>query len=385
MSLKKRAWKLIVLLGLVSLFADMTYEGARSITGPFLSILGVNGATVGIVVGLGELIGYAFRAVSGYLTDKTHRYWLITFIGYTINLFAVPLLALSSNWQMAAFLIILERFGKAIRVPARDAMLSYASKHTGRGVGFGVHEALDQVGAIVGPLLMAGILLYQKNYRLGFATLVIPAILALILLFITRLSYPRPQDLEVKKLSLQAKGFTRSYWVYLLAVGLVAAGYADFALIAYHFEKISVVSPACIAFFYAIAMGVDGIAALIMGKWFDQRGISILAFITALSALFAPLVFFGGFYFALLGMILWGIGMGAQESIMRASIASLIHPNKRASAYGILNLVFGVFWALGSALIGLFYDVSLMYVVAFSLITQLIGAGLFLSVKLRRA
>lgn len=381
MTLKKNALKFIVLLGLVSLFADITYEGARSIIGPYLSILGASGSVVGVIVGLGELIGYGIRAVSGYISDKTRQYWALTFVGYILNLMAVPLLALANHWQMAAFLIILERFGKAIRVPARDALLSYATKQTGRGWGFGIHEALDQIGGILGPLVIALILFLKQSYQLAFAFLAIPAVMALIVLLITRMSYPRPQEMEKQAFSLQTKGLTRQYWVYVLAVGFVAAGYADFALIAYHFQKASILTPIWVAFFYSIAMGVDGIAALIMGRLFDIRGISILVIITALASLFAPFVFLGGFYAALIGMILWGIGMGSQESIMRAIVATLVPVNKRGTAYGMLNLIFGVFWAVGSALIGLFYDISLLYVVTFSMLAQLASLPLFLSIK----
>lgn len=384
MTLRKTAVRLIVLLGIVSLFADVTYEGARSITGPFLSILGASGAAVGLIVGLGELIGYSFRGIAGYLADKTKRYWLLTIIGYVINLFAVPLLAFANNWKIAGLLIILERFGKAIRVPARDAMLSFAAKHTGRGWGFGLHEALDQIGAVVGPLLIAALLLFNESYRIGFAALSLPAILAIVVLLLARYSYPRPQDLEPVKLSLKTGGLTKTYWIYLLAVGFVAAGYVDFALIAYHFQKASIVSPVWIPFLYAIAMAVDGLSALIIGRVFDWKGISFLAFITLFASLFAPFVFLGDFTGAVIGMVFWGVGMGAQETIMRAIVARLVPPHKRGSAYGLLNTSFGIFWAIGSALIGFFYDISLIYVVVFSLVMQIAAIPLFLTVRLRK-
>ncbi len=381
MKLRQLALRFIVLLGIVSLFADMTYEGARSISGPYLSLLGASGAAVGIIVGLGELIGYGIRGISGYLSDKTQRYWLLTFIGYIINLAAVPLLALAGSWQMAAMLIILERLGKAIRTPARDAMLSYATKHTGRGWGFGLHEALDQIGAVIGPLALAVLLYLHESYRFGFAVLLIPALLSILTLVLARISFPKPQMLEVATPSLHTTGFSRTFWIYLLAVGFVGAGFVDFALIAYHFQKAATVSPAWIPFLYAIAMAVDGLAALIMGRLFDLKGLSVLALVTAITSLFAPLVFLGSFTAVLVGMILWGISMGAQESIMRAAVATFVPPQKRGAGYGMLNLVFGVFWAAGSAIKGLFYDISLIYLVVFSLVMQLISIPLFLSIK----
>jgi len=162
---KSSALKFILLMGLTSLFADMTYEAARSITGPFLATFGASAALVGFVAGFGEFLGYSLRLVSGYLADKTQRYWMITIIGYFINLLAVPALALAGNWQIASLLIILERAGKAIRTPARDAMLSHAGSHIGMGWAFGVHEALDQLGALVGPLIISVVLYYKGGYQ----------------------------------------------------------------------------------------------------------------------------------------------------------------------------------------------------------------------------
>ena len=132
-NLRSHALKFIILLGIVSLLADMTYEGARSITGPYLAILGANAVVVGFVAGFGEFIGYALRLVSGYLSDKTRKYWAITITGYFINLLAVPLLALAGSWEIAAVLLITERMGKAFRTPARDVMLSHACSEVGQG------------------------------------------------------------------------------------------------------------------------------------------------------------------------------------------------------------------------------------------------------------
>jgi MFS-type transporter involved in bile tolerance (Atg22 family) len=173
-----QALKFVILLGVVSLFADMTYEGARSAVGPFLGMLGASALVVGLVSGGGELVGYTLRLWSGRLADRTRQYWVITFVGYAVNLLAVPLLAFAGNWQMAALLVVLERAGKALRTPARDAMLSYATKSTGRGWGFGLHEALDQIGATVGPLVLTVVIAQSGDYRRGFLTLIIPAIAA---------------------------------------------------------------------------------------------------------------------------------------------------------------------------------------------------------------
>ena len=181
-----KAMRFVLLLGVVSLLADVTYEAARSISGPFLAVLGASAALVGLVAGLGELIGYGLRVVSGILSDRTGRYWTMTLLGYAVNLLAVPALALAGRWEVAAVLLIAERFGKSIRTPARDAMLSHAAADVGRGWAFGINEAMDQIGAVLGPLLMAAVLAWKNDYRDGFAILLIPSLLALSVLVIAR-------------------------------------------------------------------------------------------------------------------------------------------------------------------------------------------------------
>ncbi|MGQ9720720.1 MAG: MFS transporter [Candidatus Jordarchaeum sp.] len=359
----------------------MTYEGARSITGPYLSILGASGTVVGIVAGLGELIGYGLRFISGYISDRTGKYWTVTLSGYVINLFAVPLLALAGRLDIAILLIITERMGKGIRTPARDAMLSHATTQMGRGWGFGIHEALDQIGAILGPLIVAAILYFEGSYQVSFAVLLVPALLALSVLARARLLYPRPRAFEEEKAKLQSKGYPKVFWLYLVAVALIAAGFVDFSLIAFHFKEVAIVSDDWIPIFYATAMAVDALAALLLGRLFDRVGIPILIAATIISLVCAPLAFMGNFYFALLGVALWGVGMGAQESIMRAIIAGMVSIDRRGSAYGIFNTGFGIFWFLGSALMGMLYDVSIPALIAFSVVAQLASIPIFLLVR----
>ena len=372
------ALRFVVLIGIVSLFADMTYEGARSITGPYLAVLGASGTIVGIVAGFGELVGYGLRLLSGYLSDRTGRYWTVTLVGYVLNMVAVPLLALAGRWEVAALLMIAERAGKAIRTPPRDAMLSHATQTMGRGWVFGLHEALDQIGAVLGPLTVTAVLYFNGSYQTGFAVLLVPAVLALTVLLVARLLYPRPRDLEAIIPELETQGFPRKFWLYIAAASLIGAGYVDFPLIAYHFEKASIVSDNWIPIFYAVAMGVDALAALVFGSLFDRRGLPVLIFATLVSAFFAPLAFLGGSYLACIGMALWGVGMGAQESIMRAVIAEMVPANRRASAYGIFNAGFGLSWFLGSALMGFLYDFSITWLIVFSVLAQLASLPLFL-------
>ncbi|MBP2045648.1 MFS transporter [Methanobacterium aggregans] len=383
--LKSNAWKFIILLGFVSLLADMTYEGARSITGPYLALLGASALTVAFVSGFGELIGYILRFFSGYLSDKTRRYWAITIVGYIINLLAVPLIALAGSWEIAAVLLITERLGKAVRTPARDVMLSHATSQVGSGWGFGIHEAMDQIGAILGPLIVALVLVLNGTYRTGFAVLIVPALLAIIVLIVSRFLYPRPHDMERTMPQLDMKGFKRNYWIYMAGVALLAAGFADFPIIAYHFQGQAIVSQAMIPVLYAVAMGVDALAALVFGRLFDREGVSIMVVVAVISSLFAPLIFLGGFYTALLGMALWGVGMGAQESIMRAAVALMAPSERRGVAYGAFNTVYGISWFAGSVVMGLLYGLSLFYLVAFSMIMQLASTPLFFSLRKMKA
>jgi len=378
---KAAAWKFIILVGVVSLFSDMTYEGARSISGPFLGELKASALVVGVVAGLGEFLGYALRLGSGYLADRLGKYWLITFIGYALNLLAVPLLALAGSWEIAAALLLAERIGKAVRTPARDAMLSHATASVGRGWGFGFHEAMDQIGAVAGPLIVAVVLYYRGGYREGFAVLLLPAVLALVVIAIAARLYPHPQHLEVSAPTLETTGFNRPYWLYVAAVGLLGAGYADFPLIAYHFGKTALLPSEWIPLFYAVAMGVDAVAALILGRLFDRLGMPVIMGTAVLSAFFAPLVFLGGFKLALLGMVLWGVGMGSLESIIKAALAEMVPRDRRATGFGLFNASLGLFWLLGSALMGLLYDFSLGALVAFSVMAQLLAIPFFLAVS----
>lgn len=381
---KTAALKFVVLLGTVSLFADVTYEGARSITGPFMSILGASATIVGVVAGLGELSGYALRLVSGYLADRTGRYWTIIFLGYAINLLAVPLLALAGHWEIAAVLMVTERMGKAIRTPARDVMLACAAGPIGRGWCFGLHEALDQIGAVSGPLIVAAVLYFRGSYQESFGILLFPALIALSLLLAAKRSYPHPHDLEPAAIKLEGKGYSRTFWLYVVAVGFIAAGYADFALVAYHLKKASVAADYWIPIFYAVAMGVDAVAALVLGRVFDRIGFSVLIFAVLLSVFFAPLVFMGGFYAALAGMVLWGIGMGAQESVVRAAIADMVPASRLGLAYGVLNTVYGFFWFGGSVLMGVLYDFSLVTLIGFSVAIQLASVPMLILAKIHR-
>lgn len=382
-STSKTALKFVVLIGIVSFFADMTYEGGRSIAGPYLQILGASGALVGFVSGFGELIGYGVRIFSGYISDKTQRYWTIAYFGYIINLIAVPLVALAGDWELAAFFLIMERFGKGIRNPPRDAMLSYAGTQMGSGWAFGLHEALDQLGAVLGPLIVAIVLAINNNYNESFALLLIPALLALIILAFGRYSYPHPKRFDTSSTFLQTTGFPQVFWIFLLAMALLGMGFVDFPLIAYHLKSIALVPNIIIPIFYAIAMGIDGIAALAFGRLYDRTGMIILVFAAFVSSIIAPFAFMENSYSVLFGMICWGVSLGAQEALTGAIIGGMISKDKRSTAYGIFNTGYGFAWFIGSTLMGIFYDFSIPLLVAFSIITQLLSVPLLIFLSRR--
>jgi MFS family permease len=369
MNYKTSALWFVVFLGVVSLCADATYEGARSITGAYLGSLGASGTVVGLVAGFGELIGYGLRIAIGFLSDRTRQYWRITTLGYTINTAVVPLLALTHTWPAAASLMIAERTGKAIRTPPRDVLLSHGAMRVGSGFGFGLHEAMDQIGAVAGPLLVAAMLSWQLGYRGGFAILVIPAVLGMTVLLVIQRIYPNPREFEPQVADLEAAGLPRLFWLYLGAIALIAAGFADFPLIAFHLQQTRVESTP-IALLYALAMGVDAIAALIFGRWFDRIGLWSLMIAVSLSLFFAPLVFSQWVALAGVGMVLWGIGMGAQESIMKAAVAGIVPAQRRGSAFGIFNTGYGLAWFAGSVVMGWLYDTSLPVLIGFSVLLQ---------------
>lgn len=370
------AFNFVLLIGIANLFADLTYEGARSINGQFLASLGASALVVGFTAGAGELLGYGLRSITGLISDRTARYWLVTITGYVVNMAAVPALALAGNWPLAAALIMTERTGRAIRKPSTEAMLAHAGHQIGQGWVFGLNEALDQAGATVGPLIMAVVLFLKGGYRQGYALLAIPAIITIGTILAARRLFPRPSDLEAGH-ELNRVALSRRYWYYLAAASCIAAGFADFALIGYHFQKMTVISPALIPIYYAVAMGAGAIGALALGRLYDiNRTWTVLGTFLA-GAFFAPLVFLGGPLIALAGMLLWGIGLAAQESLLRPLVAVIVDASRRATAFGLFDTGFGVAWFIGSVVLGYLYGVSILGLVIFSVLVQLIALPLF--------
>jgi len=320
----RSALRFVLLLGVVSLFGDMTYEAARSVTGPFLATLGASAFIVGSVTGFGEFLGYALRLASGRLADRTRLYWTVTLFGYLVQMLSVPALALARGWPAAAVLICLERSGRATRNPPRDVMLAQAGEQMGRGWAFGVNEALDQIGAFLGPLLVAGVLARRHSYSLAFGLLAIPALITLLLVLSARLTFPQAGRIERTQETSTAGPYPRAYWWYCTSAGLVGFGFADYSLIAYHFARTHVVTGIWIPIFYSLSMAAGGLGSLVAGKLFDRVGLVVLLPITLIVAVYAPLAFLGGFALALVGALLWGVGLGSHESVMQAAVAHMV-------------------------------------------------------------
>jgi MFS family permease len=378
---RRHAVIFIVLIGCVSLFADMTYEGGRSIAGPFLGTLGASAVVVSVVAGLGEFLGYGVRYLSGRAADRGGRYWSLMLIGYTVNLLSVPLLAFAGAWPVAMLLLIAERVGRAIRAPIRSAMLSHAASRTGAGWAFGLHTALDQTGGMSGPLLISLLLALGAGYRHGFASLIVPALISLVLLLAARWLYPDPRKLELRITQAEFaawSGFERAFRIYTIAAALVAAGFADFALIAFHFAGAHIMPSPWVPALYSAAMATEGIAALVLGRLLDRFGPRVAVLGIVLAALAAPLVFLGGALAAAAGVVFWGIGMATQDTILHAILSGLVAPLQRATAFGLFDALRGAAWLAGSLLLGIIYGINLQALVVISVLLQLSAVPVFL-------
>jgi predicted MFS family arabinose efflux permease len=377
---KRNALQLILLLGVVSALGDITYESARGVSGPFFLSLGAGAAVIGIVSGFGEFLGYALRVVTGYWADRRRSYWSATFIGYGL-LLAVPLLALASRWEIAALLLGIERIGKAIRSPSRDTILSYATRQTGRGWGFALHEFLDQTGAVIGPLLFTVVFAATGSYQDGFLVLLIPALLAMVALFLAWMRVPTPEALETEARPSTGEArpkLPRTYWVYALFAFLSVTGFASFPVITYHWTVNGIVSPVQIPILYAVAMGVDAVVALVAGKAYDKVGLKTLVVIPLLTLPIPFLAFFLGYIGVVVSVVLWGAVMGFHETTMRAAIADLTTTRHRASAYGIFNAIYGAGCFLGSAALGLLYARSISVAVSLIVAIEVLALLVFL-------
>ncbi|CPR70800.1 MFS transporter [Mycobacteroides abscessus] len=374
------AWRFVTTFGVISMLADIVYEGARSITGPLLASLGASALVVGVVTGIGEAAALALRLVSGPLTDRTRKFWAWTISGYALTVVTVPFLGVSSVLWIAATLVIAERVGKAVRSPAKDTLLSHATAVTGRGKGFAVHEAMDQIGAITGPLLVAGMLaLTHVNYLPTFAILALPGGATLLLLFWLRRRVPHPERYEhddytrgaadrPHKLSLPL-----SFWLYSGFTAITMIGFATFGVLSFHMVQRGVLPVPAVPIVYAAAMAADAVAALLSGWAYDRVGPKSLAALPIVGATVPMLAFTDSLPGIVLGALLWGAAVGIQESTLRAVVADLVPPPRRATAYGVYAAVLGTATAIGGALTGYLYGVSIPMLIAVVGVIQLVA------------
>ncbi len=372
---KSLALRFVLLIGVVNAFADFTYEGGRGVAGAFLGHLGANGAVVGAVAGGGELAGYAIRSVAGVIADRTGLYWLDVWVGYTINMLCVPALALVGSWPAAAGLLIGERVGRGIRKPVTAAMLSHAGRSLGSGRAFGINEFLDQTGATVGPLVVA-LAIARGGYTMGFGILIVPALLTLTFLAIATPAGRAfmPSDAGESGPAIRDRSAFRRY-----AIGgaLVAAGYVDFALIAFRFQRDHVASAPAISIWFAVAMAVGAIASPILGRLFDRGGREIVGIAIALTSIATPLAFLGGGAVAGVGVALWGVGIAVQDALLLALVAGVLAHRRRATSFGLYDLIFGAAWFAGSVISGILVDRSVVGLVLFSTLLQLCAIPCF--------
>ena len=405
---KKRisqAMLFIIFFGIVSLFSDMTHEGASSIRGAYFTILGASAGAIGFVSGLGELIGYSMRYVFGRIADKRKNYWFMTIFGYVIDVLAVPALALvgENGWIAAAILLIIQRMGKAIKKPAKDTIMSFAASQEGVGKSFGIQEMLDQIGAFLGPVLLYLVMLFKTTgttfeiYSTCFAVLAIPGAITIIMLLITRKKFPNPENFEPEAKEFVPFEMKKSFKYYIMGISLFAFGFIDYSLVIMHIsrnftsiagglaETSSIINSGTIPLLYAVAMLVDAVAALVFGYMYDKKGVKVLVLSTIISAPFSAFVFLGkSVPMVIFGVVLWGIGMGAQESILKAAVTTMVPKSSRATGYGIFVFFFGIFWFLGSWLLGVLYDVSVPIMVVVSVVAQIAAIPMYLkSTKLR--
>lgn len=372
---RRRALRVIVAFGVVSLLADIVYEGARSILGPYLLTIGASAVGVGVISGAGEFVGFALRIATGRIADRTGAYWTMTIGGYLLTVVAVPLLGLVGRVDLALALVVAERLGKAIRSPARDTLIGAASEPLGRGLGFGLHEAIDQTGAVIGPLLLAAALAARTgDYRFAFGMLAVPGALVVIALVVARRMAPPISRRASTPVTTDPRvGRAR---IYLTFVFLSAVGFAPFPLIAFHFTSRGVLSEAMVPVVFAVAMSVDAAVALASGRAYDRRGLAVLLGLPVLSvavlgafATSLPLVWGGA--------VAWGAVMGIQESTLRAAVGDFAEPGALATAYGMFNAVYGLALMVGGAMLGWLYDVSSLALVAAVVVFE-VGAGVVL-------
>jgi MFS family permease len=382
-SLKPYAF--IVGFGVVSMLMDTVYEGALASQGALLASLGADALVVGIVSGLGEATALAGRLFSGPLADRTGRYWTFAILGYAATAVAVPCMGFAGSVVGVATLVILERFGKSLRTPSRDTMLSHAAGATGRGRGFALHEVFDQIGAVAGPLIVAALLSATGNdYRVALGVLVIPGLLAIGVLLALRHKVPDPSVYEEDAAERKPEAaperlrLPRRFWLYAISCAVMLAGVATYGVLSYHMVSTGIASDATTSVLYAVAMGVDALFAALSGFLYDRigtRAMRVLPFV----CMAIPFVAYADVpWLVIVGVVLWGAGMGIQESTMRAAVADIAPAGQRATAYGVFSVMVGIGGLVGGIMAGWLYGVSVAALIAYTCCVEAVALALML-------
>ena len=386
-------WRTVVGFGVVSLAADMVYQGARSVTGPLLASLGASAVLVGLVSGAGEAMALLLRIVSGSWADRSGRYWTLTFAGYALTVICVPALAITpflagAGLALACVLILGERVGKAVRSPAKTALLAHAAAAVGLGRGFGVYQALDQVGAVAGPLLVAAVIAAAGAIWPAMAVLIIPGAVAMLVLVRIRRTMGDPVENRDEAAQTAAtddsKGresllsrfhgqLPRVFWLFAAACAATTGGLVTFAVIAYHLTQDHVVAVAAVPLIYAAAMGAEALAALGSGWLFDRTRGRVLLALPLLVAAVPVLAFGGSPLIVIAGVLLWGAAGGVLDSTVKALVADLVPASRLATAYGIFAAVQGVAAIGGGVMAGALYERSLPILIAAVAATQVVA------------
>jgi MFS family permease len=404
-------WRVVIGFGVVSLAADMVYEGARSVYGPLLASLGASAAVVGLITGAGEAVALLLRLVSGPLADRTRRYWTLTIAGYALTAVGVPLLAVTpllggAGLVAAAGLILAERLGKAVRSPAKSALLADAASHVGMGRGLGVHKALDQIGAFAGPLLVAAIIAAGTGaLSPALAALAVPGAVAMLLLAIVRARGQQDPDLvkssprnptaaapdgSQSRPAVTARGraparvpLPRRFHWFAATMALCTAGLVTFGLIGYHLVEARIVPTAGVPLLYAAAMAAGALAALATGLVYDRSGSKVLLALPLMIAVVSLLAFGGSLLAVTAGVLLWGAAVGLQDSTVKALVADLVPRDRRATAYGIFAAVQGAGALVGGAAAGVLYQHSLTALIVGVAASQTIAVMMLVAVTVR--
>lgn len=398
------AWRVVVGFGVVSLSADMVYEGARSVYGPLLAGLGASAFVVGLVTGAGEAAALVLRLAFGPLADRTGRYWSLTLVGYGLTAVCVPLLAVTpfvgaAGLALAVLLILAERSGKAVRSPSKSALLAHAAGAVGLGRGFAVHKALDQVGALAGPLAVAAVAAVSGAIWPAMLVLAIPGAVALALLVLIRHRVPDPAVLDGgAAVTVDEAGpprvvaavvgadLPRRFFLFAFSAGATTAGLVTFGLIGYHLATEDLVPTAGVPVVYAAAMAAEAVAALLTGFAYDRWQGRVLVCLPLLVTAVPALVFTDRLWVVVVGVLAWGAAAGVQDSTVKALVADLVAAPRRATAYGVFAAIQGAAAVVGGGVAGALYSRSVTALVAVVGLTQVVAAVLLVrSLRARSA